>query len=202
MHKWKKKSPTDTSLICWWCQTLVLSTSVLSELCFAHKDIATCSLPFVLITQTTYHLSSDMTKCMRTKPLFDASWNFCRYTTVSFEVASTFLVAPNHRNQRQSAIFPRLLVMCFSSASTSNHEHFLPNFALFIFYSVGSTMEIPWNVLPSDYRCKQWKHSTKDFRTLSFNAKPPGYYVSVAPTFCFFIHSHIHPPKTWFLQYS
>lgn len=109
-----------------------------------------------------------MSKCVRTK-----LETFCRYTTVRFEVASTFLVAPNHRSQRQSAILPMLLVIGFSGASPSNHEHVAPNFALFIFYSGRSAMEIPWNVLPSDYRCKQLKHSTKDFRTLLLNANPP-----------------------------
>lgn len=196
----EKKSPTDTSLICWQCQTLVLRTSgfvwaLLCALRYCHMFTSFCAhYPNHISPLIWYHDQMHENK----------TWDFCRYTTVSFEVASTFLVAPNHRSQRQSAILPTLLVMCFSGASTWNHEHFVPNFVLFIFYSGRSAMEIPWNVLPSDYRWKQWKHSTKDFRTLLLNAKPPppGYYVSVAPTFCFSIHSHIHPPKTWFLQYS
>lgn len=156
----------------------------------AHRGVATCSLPFVLISQTTYHLWSDiMTKCVRTNQTFIVPWEFCRYTTVSFEAASRLLVSPKERSWRQSAI-----------------QHVFPwaissQFCTFIFYSPELTMDVWSNVLPTDYRCKQWKHSTKDFRTLLLNAKPLGYYVSVALMFCFYIHNHIHPPKTWFLQY-
>lgn len=157
------------------------------ELSLSHRGIATRYYTLLLCALPKPHITSDHIFCQTT-------WEQNRVFSLleTFACMSVIFKAVSRRPKYRQTFC--MLFHCLDLKPWA----FFKNFALFV-----GTPELPMesrsNVLPTDYRCKQWKYSTKDLRTLLLNAKPPGYYVSVALMFCFYMHNRIHPPKTWFL---